>query len=123
MHDLTDSQEFDWKEWVSQRPDAADIVGPGIYRFAFVWLSSMDDNLKERRGDFMVSRIDGTDTRLHPQRRTNHQTGLKEAFPVRGSWAEQWCPETPAPRQHDALAASQGQPPPPETYLGISQAL
>ena len=41
---------------------------------------------------------------------------------MHGSWAEQWCPETPAPRQHDALAASQGQPPPPETYLGISQA-
>ena len=52
LHDLTDSQEFNWKVWVSQRPDAADIVGPGIYRFAFVWLSSTDSNLRERRGGF-----------------------------------------------------------------------
>ena len=51
-HDLTDSREFDWKVWVSQRLDAADIVGPGIYRFAFVWLSSTDSNLRERRGGF-----------------------------------------------------------------------
>ena len=29
-HDLTDSREFEWKVWVSQRLDAADIVGPGI---------------------------------------------------------------------------------------------
>ena len=65
LHDLTDSQEFDWKEWVSQRPDAADIVGPGIYRFAFVWLSSTDSNLRERRGEFLVSRIDGIEIRLH----------------------------------------------------------
>ena len=64
MHDLTDSQEFDWKVWVSQRPGVEDIVG-----FAFVWLSSTDSNLRERRGDFMVSRIDGIDIRLHPQRR------------------------------------------------------
>ena len=65
MHDLTDSQEFDWKVWVSQRPDAADIVGPGIYRFAFVRLVSTDTSLRERRGDFLVSRIDGIDTCLH----------------------------------------------------------
>ena len=68
LHDLTDSQEFDWKVWVSQRPDVEDIVGPGIYRFAFVWLSSTDSNLRERRGDFLVAGIDGIDIRLHPQR-------------------------------------------------------
>ena len=113
LHDLTDSQEFDWKVWVSQRPDVEDIVGPGIYRFAFVWVSSMDNNLRERRGDFLVSRIDGLDIRLHPQETRNRQTGMKEALPVRGSWAEQWSPETPAPLHHEALlcalAASQGQ--------------
>ena len=58
LHELTDSQEFDWK----------DIVGPGIYRFAFVWLSSTDSYLRERRGDFLVAGIDGIDIRLHPQR-------------------------------------------------------
>ena len=72
-----------------------DIVGPGIYRFAFVWLASRDSNLQERRGDFLVSRIDDIDIRLHPQQKANPQTGLKEAFLVRGSWA--------------ALASSQGQ--------------
>ena len=50
---------------VSQRPDVQDIVGPGIYRFAFVRLDSTDANLKESRGDFLVSRIDGIDIRLH----------------------------------------------------------
>ena len=50
LHDLTDSQEFDWKVWVSQRPDAANIMGPGIYRFAFVRASSTDTNLRTRQG-------------------------------------------------------------------------
>ena len=40
LHDLTDSGEFDWKVWLSQRPDAADIVGPGICHFALRRLSS-----------------------------------------------------------------------------------
>ena len=133
LHDLTDSQEFNWKAWVSQRPDVDSIVGPGIYRFAFVWVSSTDTNLKERRGDFLVSRIDGVDDiRLHPQRNKHITTGMKEALPVRGSWAEQWSPESPAAVVHgalsDALAASQGQATPaqwlrrPEAYDGISEA-
>ena len=75
LHDLTDSQEFDWKAWVSQRPDATDIVGPGIYRFAFVWLSSTDSNLRERRGDLMVSRIDRADIRFHPQKQKTARQG------------------------------------------------
>ena len=58
LHDLTDSQEFNWRAWVAQRPDVEDIVGPGISRFAFVWLSSTDINLRERRGDFLVSCTD-----------------------------------------------------------------
>ena len=44
LHDLTDSGEFHWRAWVSQRHDAKDIVGPGIYRFAFVWVSVKDNN-------------------------------------------------------------------------------
>ena len=79
LHDLTDSLKFNWKVWVSQRPDAADIVGLGINRFAFVWLSSMDSNTKERRGDFLVQRVDGIDICLHPQQKPNRETGLKEA--------------------------------------------
>ena len=126
LHDLTDSPEFNWKVWVSQRPDAADIVGRGIYRFAFVWLDAKDSNLLERRGDFLVSRIDGIDIRLHPQRKANRETGLKEAFPVWGSWAEQWCPEISPALQHEALAASQGQASSmfghPPTFLGTSPA-
>ena len=109
LHDLTDSLKFNWKVWVSQRPDAADIVGLGINRFAFVWLSSMDSNTKERRGDFLVQRVDGIDIRLHPQQKPNRETGLKEAIPVRGSWEKEWCPETSPALQHEALAASQGQ--------------
>ena len=50
---------------LSQRPDGADIVGPGIYLFAFVW--SKDSNLHERHGDSMLSRIDAKNMRLHPQ--------------------------------------------------------
>ena len=40
---------------------------------------------------------------------------------MRGSWADQWCPETSPIRQHEALATSQGQD---ETsaHLGISLA-
>ena len=59
LHDLTDSPEFNWKVWVSQRPDAADIVGPGIYRFAFVWVSSTDstDSATYKGGDFVVQRV------------------------------------------------------------------
>ena len=121
---------FNWKAWVSQRPDVDSIVGPGIYRFAFVWVSSTDSNLHERRGDFLVSRTDGEDIRLHPQKNKHITTGMKEALPVRGSWAEQWSPESPAAVVHgalsDALAASQGQAPPPpappEAYHGISAA-
>ena len=87
LHDLTDSHEFDWKVWVALRGDVKDIVGTGIYRFAFVWLSSMDTNLKERRGDFMVSRIDGEDIRLHPQSNKNARRGRKRPSlcGVRGS--------------------------------------
>lgn len=51
LHDLTDSQEFDWKAWVSERPDAEAIVGPGICGFAFVWLPNSN-------GEFLVQRSD-----------------------------------------------------------------
>ena len=43
------------------------IVGPGIVRFAFMWVAAVDDNLHEKRGDFVISRADGVDIRLHPQ--------------------------------------------------------
>ena len=45
---------------------------------------------------------------------------VEKAFPVRGSWADEWCPETSPARQHEALAAPQGRE--ASTYLGISQA-
>ena len=127
FHDLTDTEEFDWKVWVSQRPDAEDIVGPGIGTFAFVWLASMDTNLHERRGDFMVQRADGLDIRLHPQKNQNRATGLREAVPVRGSWAQEWDPAITPIQQHAALAAAQGHDQirriwPTPTYNGVSAA-
>ena len=66
-HDRTDCREFHWRAWVSHRPDAETVVGPGIIRFAFVWVAAVDDNLHEKRGDFLISRADGVDIRLHPQ--------------------------------------------------------
>ena len=133
LHDLTDvsTSEFDWKAWVSQRPDAEDIVGPGIYRFAFVWVVSTDTNLHEKRGDFLVSRVDGADDiRLHPQARKHRNTAMKEALIVRGSWETQWSPSSTAMVRHGALVvvavalgghAPQPQPPRPLSYQGISQ--
>merc|ERR1712039_176380 len=79
LHDLTHSQELNWRVWLSQRGDAKDIVGPGIKKFAFVWLESGDSNTRERRGDFLVQRTDEWDLRLHPQQKVNHHTGYKEA--------------------------------------------
>ena len=67
FHDLTDSREFRWRAWVSQRRGAETIVGPGIVRFAFMWLAAVDRNLHEKRGDFVISRADRRDIRLHPQ--------------------------------------------------------
>eukprot|EP00974_Lingulodinium_polyedra_P090994 8824007-Lingulodinium_polyedra.AAC.1 len=74
---------------------------------------STDSNLNEKRGDFLVSRADAVDIRLHPQQATKkHTTGMKEALPVWGSLG-QWSPRPPALHQHEALqrrpAASQGQ--------------
>ena len=50
IHDLTHDAEFDWRAWISQRPDAWSIIGPGIYAFGFMWVSSEDTNLREKRG-------------------------------------------------------------------------
>ena len=75
FHDLTDSCEFRWRAWVSQRLDAETIVGPGIVRFAFMWLAAVDANLHEKRGDFVISRADRRDIRLHPQAATNASRG------------------------------------------------
>ena len=74
-HDLTDCREFHWRAWVSHRPDAETVVGPGIIRFAFVWVAAVDDNLHEKRGDFLSSRADGVDMRLHPQATNNASRG------------------------------------------------
>ena len=50
------------------KSNVKEIVGEGIYCFAFVWLPSKDTNTNKRRGDFLVQRTDGSDIRLHPQR-------------------------------------------------------
>ena len=104
-HDLTHSQELDWRAWLSQRGDAADIVGPGIKSFGFVWLDSRDSNMRERRGDFLVQRTDDVDIRLHPQQKANHHTGFKEACPVWGHWESQWNPATSVSRPQPGLSA------------------
>ena len=130
LHDLTNNDDFDWKKWVSQRRDALEVVGEGITTFNFVWCNSKDSNLNERRGDFMVTRIDNIDIRFHPQKKANSE-GHQEAIPVKGSWANQWNPETTASVQHEALATSQGQGPlhspvcsfgEEATFMGISSA-
>ena len=71
---------------MSQRDDALEVVGDGVYQFTFVWLNSIDSNLKERHGDFMILRVDGKDIRFHPQSKQNRD-GNHEVVPVRGSWA------------------------------------
>ena len=95
-----------------------------------MWLSSTDTNLRERRGDFLVQRVD-VDIRLHPQTRKSPTTGMKEALPVRGSWETQWSPSSTAMVRHGALVvvvvalggqAPQPQPPRPLSYQGISPA-
>ena len=125
-HDLTDSQELNWRVWLSQRPDAAKIVGPGIKKFAFVWLDSEDSNTRERRGDFLVQRTDDKDIRLHPQQKANRHTGLKEACLVWGNWARLWDPTISMYGRHEALAAPQGQGasrfPATGSYANLSQA-
>ena len=92
-HDLTDCREFHWRAWVSHRPDAETVVGPGIIRFAFVWVAAVDDNLHEKRGDFLISRADGVDIRLHPQA-TNTPHGDEGGAPgvglVRSVVARDW---------------------------------
>ena len=86
-------------------------MGPGIWRFAFAWLSNKDSHY-ERRVDFMLSRIGGTDMRLHPHTPlTMLDTGLQEAIPVRGSWEGEWCPETSPAHQHQAACSVAGQTP------------
>ena len=60
---------------MSQRLDAETIVGPGIVRFAFMWLAAVDRNLHEKRGDFVISRADRRDIRLHPQAANNAARG------------------------------------------------
>lgn len=47
---LTDAQDFDWRAWVCQRPDAEHLVGPGVHSFLFVWVEAVDTNLHEKRG-------------------------------------------------------------------------
>jgi hypothetical protein len=63
---------------------------------------SIDSNLDEPRGDFMVRRVDGVDLRLHPQQKKNRD-GRKEAIPVRGHWS-QWALNGSPRRQQAALA-------------------
>ncbi len=108
MHDLTWVWAFDWRAWIAGRSDEANIIGPGIWAFCFVWVEAEDKNLHEKRGDFLVRRIDGTDVRLHPSGSKSKSSGLHEAHPIFGEWS-MWTTEVGGrAAQHEALAPTQG---------------
>ena len=129
--DLTDqplAQRFDWRRYIGGRPDAETMIHTGITKFEFRHMHFKDSNTKERRGDFVVQRADGSAVRLHPSNKgICPQTGLREAIPIFGTM-EDWDPHKlrhqvlPAPAAGlpgTAFAPPQGQGP---GYTAISQA-
>lgn len=122
--DLTNidvGEPFDWRGWVANRDDAAQLVGPGVWAFWFVRLTTRDSNLDEPRADFLLRRVDGQDVRLHPQTTVHKVTRRKEANPVWGNWEAQWHPSTPLSAQNDALASTRGQSS-HSAFVGMSRA-
>ena len=45
---------------------ARQIIGDGVYRFGVRSLGAWDANMEQRREDFVLRRVDGSDVRLHP---------------------------------------------------------
>ena len=70
--DLSDGVDFDWKAYVTSRPDHRQVIGVGIWKFECRFLAAKDPNAKvlpvPNRFDFIAHRLDGSAVRLHPER-------------------------------------------------------
>ena len=96
LHDLTDSNEFNWRSYLANRPGTQALLRDAhVWQFAFVWTRAWDSNRKQQRGDFLLRLTDGRDYRLHPQSRKN-RNGAHEAHPVEcpKGW-EHWALNSP----------------------------
>ena len=87
IYDLTYQTWFDWEAWLGARSDKYDVIGVGIYQFCFIWVDPRDRF--NRRGDFLVRRVDGSDVRLHPRtmKRDLGDWINSEDRPLYGRWA------------------------------------
>ena len=94
--DLTDGYHFDWWGYLANHPDGQKVVGQGVTKFELMFLEAVDPNHKQRRLDFIVTRVTTVadphrHVRLHPHENPiTHNGGpsRKEAFPVYGSLPE-----------------------------------
>ena len=70
--------EFAWREYVCAHPASRDLVGPGIQSFVAEPIAGTRD--ANRRGhpriDFVVQRVDGWVSRLHPGRRPQEDAAV-----------------------------------------------
>ena len=70
--------EFAWREYVCAHPASCDLVGPGIQSFVAEPIAGTRD--ANRRGhpriDFVVRRVDGWVSRLHPGRRPQEDAAV-----------------------------------------------
>ena len=57
-------------DYVCGHPEAANIVGPGITQLEVIALGAIDQNTRDLRHDFVISRIDGSAVRLHPSQKS-----------------------------------------------------
>ena len=71
--DLSDGGAFDWQAYVTSRPDHAQVIGAGIWKFECRFLAARDPNAKilpaPQRFDFIAHRVDGSAVRMHPESR------------------------------------------------------
>ena len=93
--DLThDPQESWWKGYVRNHNQARAIIGHGVITFGFLRMRHvLDPSTADRRPreDFVVVRVDGGATRLHP-----HKGKIKEMVPIFGR-LEDWLETSVAP--------------------------
>jgi hypothetical protein len=90
--DLTDGNHFDWWGYLANHPDGQKVVGQGVTKFELMFLEAVDPNHKQRRLDFIVTRVTTVadphpHVRLHPHQKPIKHKGAasrKEAFPVYG---------------------------------------
>ena len=70
--DLSDGRDFDWKAYVTSRPDCKEVIGVGIWKFEGRFLAAKDPNAKglaaPNRFDFIAHRVDGSAVRIHPEK-------------------------------------------------------